>query len=383
MKVLFVCDDLKDLQTLKVILQDRCLLQYCAFSERVIEQIRSRGPDAVLLDISSGLEAVSALLAELRGEPRAPGIIVFGSVCDPELVTTLIKRGADYYVLKPYTAALLLEKLAAINQERISHPVAVVAETPDGQGLYELIGDSGPIRELRGSLPRLAETDLPLLLEGETGTGKELVARALHRLSPRADGPLLPVNCGAIPENLFESELFGVVRGAYTGAESRAGYFESAHRGTLFLDEVGELSLSAQVTLLRAIETQEIRRVGSTRSRKVDVRILVATNRNLATEVANGRFRADLYYRLRVLHYRIPPLRERAADIPILAAWFLQQLAIKPPLDPYPRGFAPGAVTKLMNHPWPGNVRELRNVVQRAVVACDEPQIQVRHIEFG
>ncbi len=383
MKVLFICDDLKDRQTLKVILQDRCLLQYCAFTERVIEQVRSEAADAVLLDIASGVEAVSTLIAAIRAESHAPGIIVFGSPCDPELVTDLIKKGADYYLRKPYTAALLLAKLAAIKQERTLHPVAVVAEAPDGQGSDELIGESGPIKQLRASLPRLARNDLPVLLEGETGTGKELAAHAIHRLSPRAAGPFVAVNCGAIPENLLESELFGVVRGAYTGAESRPGYFESADRGTLFLDEVGELAPSAQVTLLRAIETQAIRRVGCTRTRQLSVRILVATNRNVAAEVEAGRFREDLYYRLRVLHYRIPPLRERTADIPILAAWFLQQLLIKPPLDPYPRGFAPEAVGKLVNHRWPGNVRELRNVVQRAVIVCDELQIQPRHIEFG
>jgi DNA-binding NtrC family response regulator len=221
---------------------------------------------------------------------------------------------------------------------------------------------------------RVAGTDTTVLLTGESGTGKEVVARLIHDRSHRATRPFVAVNCGALPENLLESELFGHARGAFTGAgQTRVGLFEAAQGGTLFLDEVGDLTPATQVKLLRAVQEREIRRVGENAGRTVDVRILAATNRDLAAEMAAGRFRQDLYYRLRVVELAIPPLRERVDDILPLARHFLEQTGRRQ--DRAMQGFEPAAAHQLLRYPWPGNVRELQNVVERAVVLAPGPKV--------
>ena len=244
----------------------------------------------------------------------------------------------------------------------------------DGFGPYAeslgLVGVSPGVRTLGERIRALARSHATVLILGETGTGKELIARALHSLSPRAQGPFVPHNFGAIADTLVESELFGHTRGSFTGAHvDRVGLFEAAHQGTLFLDEIGDASPSVQSRLLRVLQEGELRRVGDSRSRRVDVRILAATHRHLESEVAAGRFRADLFYRLHVLTLAVPPLRERIEDIPLLSAYFLIRLSRR---DQAPvRGIREEALTALMDHAWPGNIRELMGALERACHALD------------
>jgi formate hydrogenlyase transcriptional activator len=223
---------------------------------------------------------------------------------------------------------------------------------------------------------QVAGVETTVLLTGETGTGKELIARAIHGLSPRSGRPLIKVNCGAIPQGVVESELFGHERGAFTGAlQRRIGRFELADKGTLFMDEVGELPLDTQIKLLRVLQEHELERVGGSRTIKVDVRLIVATNRDLEKEVADGRFRSDLYFRLNVFPIHVPPLRERPSDIPLLVRHFLARFQQK--LGKPIRGTTPASMAELQRYPWPGNIRELQNVVERACVLARSPTVDV------
>ena len=239
-----------------------------------------------------------------------------------------------------------------------------------------IIGDSPALRDVLRSMRKVAGVETTVLLMGETGTGKELIARAIHDTSPRKERSLVKLNCGAIPHGLVESELFGHERGAFTGAmQRRIGRFEMADRGTLFLDEVGELPLETQVKLLRVLQEQEFERVGSTRPMKVDVRLVAATNRDLEVEVNAGRFRRDLFYRLNVFPVRIPSLRERPRDIPLLVKHFLAQLQRK--LAKPLQGVTPESVERLQGYSWPGNIRELQNVLERSCVMATSPIVEI------
>jgi len=239
------------------------------------------------------------------------------------------------------------------------HPA--ISEIPD------FIGQSPAFLQLIESIRQVAPTQITVLITGESGTGKEMIARAIHRLSPRKDRPLITVNCGAIPEGILESELFGHVKGAFTGAsESRKGYFELAHEGTIFLDEIGEMPLPTQVKLLRVLESQSFMRVGGSRAIEIDARVLAATNKNLEEAVNRGEFRKDLFYRLNAVHLTAPPLRKRREDIPLLVRWFAEEICAKNRIQcPV---FNEDAMNQLMEYHWPGNVRELRNVVERLII---------------
>ncbi len=253
---------------------------------------------------------------------------------------------------------------------------AALLREADGRSV--LIGADPGFQQVLDQVAKVAPTDVPVLFLGETGTGKELLARAVHQRSKRADGPCVALNCGAIPETLLESELFGHEKGAFTGARARAGKFAAADGGTMFLDEVGELSLNAQVRLLRVLQSGEIQRVGSDRTSQVDVRIVSATNQPLLEQVAEMRFREDLYYRLGVVTIRIPPLRERGDDVLLLAEHFLRRHARA--MGCAPPALAPETRTLLLRHPFPGNVRELENLMRRALVFVDGPQVRPEHL---
>jgi DNA-binding NtrC family response regulator len=288
-------------------------------------------------------------------------ITAYGTVAS---AVSAMQLGADDFIEKPVDLAQLRDKIARLDEAiAISEDAVRVAGTLDRSRLpVRIIGESRIMQRMLSLALRMAATPWPVLVSGETGTGKELIARLIHRLSPRADGPLVAVNCGAIPETLFESELFGHERGAFTGAAgSRRGRFELADGGTLLLDEIGELPLTLQPKLLRAIQEKRIMRVGAEREIPVDIRVVAATNRDIRREVDEGRFREDLYYRLKVLEIDIPPLRQRKEDLPALVAHFIGRHGSRP------IRFSAEAMTALGNYHFPGNVRELEQIIQRVI----------------
>jgi two-component system response regulator PilR (NtrC family) len=285
-----------------------------------------------------------------------------------DLAINALKAGAFDFVQKPVD----LEQLRSLVGTALRLGEAVSTR---GDGRTRLIGDSPAMQALREQIAKLARSQAPVYISGESGSGKELAARLIHDQGPRAAQPFVPVNCGAIPSELMESEFFGHVRGSFTGAVAdKAGLFQAARGGTLFLDEVADLPLTMQVKLLRAIQEKAIRPVGAAVEQAIDVRILSATHKNLAREVAEGRFRQDLYYRLNVITIRIPPLRERPEDIALLAGHFLAKLARQ--MNRRFDRFEDAALARLMAHDWPGNVRELENAVERAMVVGAPPAIR-------
>lgn len=337
-----------------------------------IEMMQRRHIDLVLLDLhmprANGLD----VLRVARTSGTSPQIALMSGAATVEHAVEAIKLGATEYFSKPLDmpkVRALMSTMRKQFQDRNSvlDSDATLAERLEVCGM---IGRTPAMRELFDVVHRLAPYARTVLVTGETGTGKELVSRALHQLGPRKDRKLITVNCSAVVETLFESELFGHVRGAFTGATAdKAGVFEAAHGGTVFLDEVGELPPGAQAKLLRTIENGELQRVGSVETRKVDVRIIAATNRRLTDEIAAGRFRSDLYYRLNVVEIAVPPLRERTEDIPYLTASFVKRFARE--FDKPITGLTTGAEERLLRWPWPGNVRELRNAIERACLLCE------------
>jgi len=307
-------------------------------------------------------------------------VIIMSAYGTYETAIEAVKRGAYDYISKPFKPEelLLLLKKAEERESLKRENSRLRMQLKQESGLDVIVGNSVQIQELKERIKKVAPLDVTVLIQGESGTGKELVARAVHDLSKRSEHPIVAVNCAAIPENLIESELFGHARGAFTDAHTdKMGLFEEAHRSTLFLDEIGELPLTLQTKLLRVIETKEIRRIGETKDRKVDVRIIAATSRNLLEDVKKGRFREDLYYRLNVFSLVIPPLRERREDIPVLLRYFVQKFSRKhnikePVIDRDTIEF----VTSL---DWEGNVRQLENAVESAVILCDSGVLMPSH----
>jgi transcriptional regulator with GAF, ATPase, and Fis domain len=266
-------------------------------------------------------------------------------------------------------ASLVIRNALLVNELQLDNQS--LHERIERMRFGEILGSSPAMQEVFRKVQRVAGTDITVLVTGETGTGKELIAREIHNRSPRAKGPFISVNCGAIPENLLESELFGHVRGAFTGAVgNKPGRFQTANKGTLFLDEIGEMPVALQVKILRALQEHAVTRVGDTTSENVDIRIIAATNRDLDVETRNGRFREDLYYRLNVVHLVLPPLRDRGDDIVVLARYMLSRYA--PEYSSKVRGFTPGAILAVKRYRWPGNIRELENRIKKAVVLGDK-----------
>jgi len=316
------------------------------------------------------------LLAEVRERFPAIAYVMVTAYGTISGAVEAVREGADDYLAKPFERqALLLAIEKALRTRRLEDENRrLIAELAERDRLVDLVGRAPSMQRLFRQVEKLAGTDATVLVTGESGTGKELAARALHTLSRRAQGPFVAVNCAAIPEGLVESEFFGVERGAYTGADrSRAGSFEAAADGTLFLDEVGELPLQVQPKLLRVLQEGRFSRVGSTREASADVRLIAATNRDLGAEVSAGRFREDLYYRLNVVPLRMPPLRERREDVPLLAAHFTERAARRHgvKIGPLP----PAVMKRLLDHTWPGNVRELSNAVERLVLLAEEGRV--------
>lgn len=323
-------------------------------------------PDLVLLDLAMPeLDGLSTLARLQERWPSIPVVMMSGRATLSDAVQAT-KLGAFHFIEKPLSPEAVLLTVRGALELRRARELSRTLMTELGAG-EELVGSSAPMRETRAMIARVAPTSARVLLTGESGTGKELAAIALHAQSPRAGGPFVRVNCAAIPRDLVESELFGHERGAFTGAtERRRGRFELADGGTLFLDEVGELGLEAQAKLLRALESGEIERVGGQGPIEIDVRVITATNRDLEAEVAEGRFREDLYYRLNVIPIHLPPLRERRSDIPELVEHFLARLQVRSGLTP--PLLEESALERLAEYDWPGNVRELANICERLAI---------------
>ena len=343
--------------------------------------LREEEIDVVLLDLMlpdrSGLD----LLPEIKIlDPHLP-VVVITAYSSVESAIEAMRRGAFHYVPKPFKNEEVLHLVRRAAEQRALQ-VENVQLRSRLEGMGEIVGKSRRLEEVFELIRRAAPARSNILLVGESGTGKELAARAIHRLSPRSDGPFVPVHTSAIPADLLESTLFGHVKGAFTGAiNNRKGLFEAAHEGTLFLDEVGTISPETQTKLLRVIQEREIRRVGSVEARKVDTRLVVATNSDLWQEVQSGRFREDLYYRLNVISIELPPLRERRDDIPLLATHFLRIYAEENKRNV--QGLSSSAMDALAEYHWPGNVRELENAVERAVVLCQADTIDVDELPLA
>jgi DNA-binding NtrC family response regulator len=339
-------------------------------------QVLARPADLVLLDLRmpgvTGFDVLRSI-REIDSNCKVVLMTGFGTI---DNAVEAVKLGATDYLTKPFELARLRQLLRDVRAEAEQRRAVLALERDLAQRLEfcGMIGRGPAMQDVFGLVRRLAPHASTVLVTGETGTGKELVARALHRLGTRSDKRFIAVNCSAVVETLFESELFGHVKGAFTGAaEHKVGLFESAAGGTLFLDEVSDLPLAVQAKLLRVLEDGEVQRVGSVQSRKVDVRLIAATNRDLRVEVAAGRFRADLYYRLNIVEVMLPPLRDRREDIPYLTAMFVRAFAqrFKKPLI----GLTPGAERMLAEAAWNGNVRQLRNVLERACILADTPYV--------
>ena len=333
---------------------------------------------------AGGRDRFSAMLASLReGSPAAPLLAVLPETADDDLLKTAVETADDFIVmpLRPVEFQRRVAKLLGAGESEME---AVRLRLTRELGFAQLVGRHPVFLEAIGRIPRFAATDAPVLLLGETGTGKELCARAIHHLSSRSSFPFIPVDCGALPDHLAENELFGHTRGAFTDAHAeQKGLAGMAEGGTLFLDEIDSLSLAVQGKLLRFLEDRTYRALGADRFTRSNTRVLAASNRDLEACVRHKEFRSDLYFRLNVLQLRLPALRQRPGDVTLLARHFLEALCRSPESGARARAFSPGALRVLERHHWPGNVRELYNVVQRAVVLGAGPQILPSHVPLG
>ncbi len=348
-----------------------------------VQRLRQEAFDVVLTDLRMpGLDGMEVLRAVRAAAPDTQVIVMtaYGTI---ESAVEAVRQGAHDYVSKPFKEEELLLRVGrALETRRLRGTVSLLAgELRRQAGLERIIGRSSAIREVIERIVRVAPTDATVLITGESGTGKELVARALHVGSRRGEEPFVPVNCAAITETLLESELFGHAKGAFTGASrARRGLFEEAHGGTLFIDEIAETTPGFQAKLLRVLQDGELRRVGESTPIQVDVRVIAATNQDLRRAIAERRFREDLFYRLAVVPIRLPPLRERGEDVPLLAAHFLRRFVSRTGVA---RALSPDAVARLQQHDWPGNVRELENVIEQAAALAPGEEIRAAdvHVE--
>ncbi|HEY1957651.1 MAG TPA: sigma-54 dependent transcriptional regulator [Polyangiaceae bacterium] len=345
-------------------------------AEAALALVDSFGPDVILTDVRMPKMSGLDLLATLKAKNALATVIVMSAYGSIDLALEAIQAGAYDYVSKPFKAdEVVLALRKAEERETLRRENRALKEQISQQAQFEsMLAKSPQMVEVFRTITKIADFKTTVLVTGESGVGKELVAKALHSRSSRKSGPFVAINCGAIPENLLESELFGHKKGAFTDATSdKRGLFEEASTGTLFLDEIGELPLNLQVKLLRVLQEETIRRLGDSRDMKVDVRIVAATHRDLTAEVKAGRFREDLFYRINVLHVALAPLRERREDIPLLIDHFVAKNNSR--LGTRIRGVSPEARKILLEYGWPGNVRELENTIERAMVLCESDAI--------
>ncbi len=380
-RVLIVDDEPGIRESLRGVLEDEGFVCEAVESgEAGLEELRRQSYDVVLLDVwlpgMDGLETLSRI-QEIPAEDR-PEVVVISGHGTIETAVRATKLGAFDFLEKPLT----IEKVAVVvqnasEQRRLEREISRLRES--GAPTHPIIGESVPMKALRQQLTLMAATNGRVLIFGESGTGKELIAHAIHAASLRSAEAFVEVNCAAIPEEMIESELFGHRRGSFPGAvEDKIGKIQKADGGTLFLDEVGDMSLKTQAKVLRALEEQRLEPVGAAESIQVDVRVVASTNKNLEEEIERGNFREDLFYRLNVVPFHVPPLRERMEDVPLLADHFLKEFTTA--YGRKPKELTAEALQSLSDYPWPGNVRELRNLMERIVIMNPQNRIDARHI---
>ena len=378
-KILIVDDEEGIRESLASILRDeRYTVEVAGSGEEALSLITKREFQVVLLDVwLPGIDGMEAL-TRIQDLPRPPAVIMISGHGSIETAVRATKLGAFDFIEKP----LSLEKVNvlvrnALQQRRLQEENQTLRNELVHR--YQVIGDSVPMKALRQQIAVTAPTNGRVLIYGESGTGKELVARALHANSQRNKGPFVEVSCAAIPEELIESELFGHVKGSFSAAtDDKTGKFQKADAGTLFLDEVGDMSLRTQSKVLRVLEEQRIEPIGANQTLRVDVRVIAATNKILEQEITKGAFRQDLFYRLNVIPFHVPPLRDRKEDIPVLARFFLNEFSSE--YGKKTRELSDGALEILVRYPWPGNVRELKNLVERLVIVCPQARIEPHHL---
>jgi len=380
-RILIVDDEPGIRQSLKGVFEDEGFpTDVVSSGEDCLKKIADVVYDLVLLDIwLPGMDGIETL-RKLREISPATRVIMISGHATIATAVTATKLGAYDFIEKPLSLDhTLLIARNALSHSRLEQAHAILQHQLEER--FNIVGDSIPIKALRKQIALVAPTNSRVLIYGESGSGKELVARNLHFLSKRANAPFIELNCAAIPDELIESELFGHTKGSFTGAsEAKKGKFEAADGGTLFLDEIGDMSLKTQAKVLRAVEEQSFQPIGAPIGVRVDVRVLAATNKNLPSEIAAGRFREDLFYRLNVIPFLVPPLRERREDIPVLSRYFMRLFSVDQAGPP--KEFTAEAMDLMTDYSWPGNVRELRNEIERLVIMVQDKTIHTRDLSL-
>jgi DNA-binding NtrC family response regulator len=379
--ILVVEDDTNQRFIVKTILaKDGFYVEDAGTGKKGLELLKNTSFDLVLTDLRLPDVEGTEILKEVKSQNRPCHVIImtaYGSI--PSAIEST-KLGAFHYLQKPVEKEQLLLVInnAMVQVKLLRDNLMLKEQLFDKFHLDNIVGDHGSMHALFSIVRKAAPTSSTILIYGESGTGKELFAKSIHYNSPRKHSPFFAINCAAIPENLLESELFGYEKGAFTGALTRhVGLFEQANGSTLFLDEIGDLTLAMQAKILRALQEKEIRRIGGKETLKLDVRIVAATNRRLEEEIARGNFREDLYYRLNVIAFTVPPLREKKTDIPVLVEHFLKKLNAS---NGQKKGITNEALMAMLDYSWPGNVRQLESVLERAYIMCDDDMIDIEHV---
>jgi len=381
-RILVVDDEMIVCESCKRILEEEGYEVEAALSgKEAFEKMKANPFDIVITDLKMpGIDGMEVLRTFCKEYPDSIIIMITG-FSTVETAVEAMKLGAFDYIPKPFTPdeVSIVVKKAIEKKSLMAENIYLRQELQEKYGFHNIVGKSKKMQEIYRIIAKVATTDSTVLIYGQSGTGKELIARAIHFNSPRREKQFVTVDCAVLSENLLESELFGHIRGSFTGAvATKPGLFEVADGGTVFLDEVGNISLSIQAKLLRVLQEREFTPVGGTKAKKVDIRLIAATNRELEKMIKEETFREDLYYRLNIVPIYLPALRERQEDIPVLAVHFLKKYAEE--MGKKIKGFTPEAMEKLMRYPWPGNVRELENVIERTVVMIDDEMVRVEHL---
>ena len=381
-RILIVDDEANARTALAELLRDEGFqIETAADGFKALPKLEDFRPDLLLTDLKMpGLDGLELMRRAREGDPEIAAVVMtaYGAI---DTAVAAMRQGAADYLTKPINVdELLIVMDRVLERQRLQRESGILRERlSERHRIHNIVGSCAAMQRVLETVVQVAPSRASVLITGESGTGKELIAAAIHQHSPRSEGPFVKLHCAALADSLLESELFGHERGAFTGAAGRRdGRFHQADGGTLFLDEIGEIPASTQIKLLRFLQEREFERVGGNQTIKVDVRIVTATNRDLAQLVREGKFREDLYYRLNVVSIEVPPLRARASDIPLLASHFLRKYAAENGKTIL--GFSPDALDRIMHHDWPGNVRELENAVERAVVVCRSDEIRIEDL---